>query len=47
MGRVLKIGFLTLPLLAAAWFFGMVCRHMEAGHLLLVFAVQDLFASPA
>lgn len=42
MGRVLKIGFLTLPLIAAAWFFGMVCRRMEAGHLLLVFAVRDL-----
>jgi hypothetical protein len=42
MGRALKTGFLALPLVAAAWFLGMVCRRMEAGHLLLAFAVRDL-----
>lgn len=33
---------LMLPLIAAAWFFGAVCRRMEAGHVLLVFAVPEL-----
>jgi hypothetical protein len=42
MGRVLKIGLLTLPLIAAAWFFGMVCRRLEAGHLLLALTLRDL-----
>jgi hypothetical protein len=39
---VLKIGLLTLPLIAAAWFFGTVCQRMEARHLLLILAVRDL-----
>ena len=38
--RVFKIGLLTLPLIAAAWFFGTVCRRMETGHLLLAFDVR-------
>lgn len=38
---LLKIGLLTLPLVAAGWFFGTVCRRMEANHLLLVFAGWD------
>ncbi len=42
MGRVLKIVLLTLPLIAAAWFFGLVCRRVEAGHLLLALTVRDL-----
>lgn len=42
IGRMLKIGLLILPLIAAAWFFGTVCRRMEAGHLLLVLALRDL-----
>jgi hypothetical protein len=42
MRRVLKMGLLALPLVAAAWFFGTVCRRMEGGHLLLILAMRDL-----
>ena len=41
MRRLLKIALLTLPLVAAGWFFGAICRRMEANHLLLVFAGRE------
>ena len=42
MGRVLKIGLFTLPLIAAAWFFGTVCWRLEAGHVLLAWTARDI-----